>query len=321
MRNFRICLRFLGITGLIILNFASFGHTSVFSSMNIDFLGRGGGTYGLVARPGDIDNVVWNASGLARSPGRLGFAAYMDYLVQTRAGLAGYSGLTEGGMAYGLYLSYLSTGMLNRTGWDDPTGTGDEFSHGEIVLGLSGGTWLTSFFSGGAGVKLARQNTDDVSAGGMFADLSGTARLFPFESDGSMGYEAYSALVVRNLRLLRWGDQGGEPPMNLELGFGAEAPGRVLQAGVSFYFADQGRRQIRAGLTARPGEDFEVRVGYRRRTGTVSDSANDLPWERGLSAGFGVGFGRLWVDYTYEDASPLDNIHRFGIRTIVGSPE
>jgi hypothetical protein len=64
-----------------------------------------------------------------------------------------------------------------------------------------------------------------------------------------------------------------------------------------------------------------MRLGYRRRTGAISDSANDLPWERGLSAGFGVGFGRIWVDYTYEDASPLDNIHRFGIRTIVGSLE
>jgi len=273
----------------------------------------------MVARPGDIDNVVWNASGLARSPGRLGFAAYMDYLVQTKAGIAGYSGITEDGMAYGLYLSYLSTGMLVRTGWDDPTGTGDEFSHGEVVLGLSGGTWLTSFFSGGVGIKLARQNTDDMTAGGMFADLSGTARLFPLGGDGSAtGYEAYSALVVRNLRLFRWGDDGGEPPGNLELGFEVEAPGKVFQTGLSFYFADEGRRQIRAGFTARPAEDFELRVGYRRRTGAMSDSANDLPWERGLSAGFGVGFGRLWVDYTYEDASPLDNIHRFGIRTLVG---
>ncbi|MGD8627611.1 MAG: hypothetical protein PVH52_00885 [bacterium] len=295
--------------------------------MNIDFLGRGGGTFGLVARPGDVDNVVWNASGLADSPGRMGFAAYMDYLVQTRAGMVGYSGLTETGMAYGLYLSYLSTGMLNRTGWDDPTGTGDEFSHGEVVLGLSGGTWLTSFFSGGAGIKLARQNTDDVTAGGMFADLSGTARILPLGSgggakgEGAKGGGAYTALVVRNLRLFRWGDDEGEPPGNLELGFSLEAPGKVLQAGFSFYFAGQGRRQVRAGLTARPSADFEMRLGYRRRTGAISDSANDLPWERGLSAGFGVGFGRIWVDYTYEDASPLDNIHRFGIRTIVGSLE
>jgi hypothetical protein len=311
----------MGIAAAILLSLAPSGYGSVFSSMNIDFLGRGGGTYGLVARPGDVDNVVWNASGLARSPGRLGFAAYTDYLVQTRAGMAGYSGLTGTGMAYGLYLSYLSTGMLNRTGWDDPTGTADEFSHGEVVLGLSGGTWLTSFISGGAGVKLARQNTDDVTAGGMFADLSGTARIFPWKSGGTEGYAAYSALVVRNLRIFRWGDDEGEPPGNLELGLALEAPGREFEAGLSFYFADRGRRQIRAGLTARPAEDFEVRVGYRRRTGAASDEANDMPWERGLSAGFGVGFGRVWVDYTYEDASPLDNIHRFGIRTAFGSPE
>ncbi len=290
--------------------------------MNIDFLGRGGGTCGLVARTGDIDNVLWNASGLARSPGRLGFAAYMDYLVQTKGGIAGYTGLSERGMGYGFYLAYLSTGTVRRTGWDDPTGSGDEFSHGEIVLGLSGGAGLTSYLSGGVGVKLARQNTDDVTAGGMFADLSGTARLFPVgNGHGGNGYEAYSALIVRNLRLFRWGDEGGEPPTNLELGFEMESPGNTFQAGFSFYFADEGHRQIRAGLAARPAKDFELRIGYRRRTGTLSDSANELPWERGLSAGFGVGFGRIWVDYSYEDASPLDNIHRFGIRSLVSPQE
>ena len=314
--------RLLSITWLIIIFFAPSGHATYFSSMNIDVLGRGGGTCGLVACPGDVDNVIWNASGLAESPGRLGFAAYMDYLVDTRAGMVGYTGSAEAGRSYGLYVSYLSTGMVARTGWDDHTGTGDEFSHGEVVFGLSGGTWLTSFFSGGAGIKMARQSADDVIAGGMFADLSGTVRILPLGSgDGASGYEAYSALVLRNLQVFRWGDKDGDSPGNLELGFGLEAPGRAFEAGFSFYFADRDRRQVRAGLTARPAEDFEVRIGYRRRTGKISDSANDLPWERGLSAGFGVGFGRVWVDYTYEDASPLDNIHRFGIRTAVGSPE
>lgn len=322
MRMIDDCWRYLGVFASIFALFAPFCHASAFSSMNIDFLGRGAGTGGLVARSGDIDNVVWNASGLARSPGRLGFAAYMDYLVETKGGIAGYTGLSEDGMAYGLYVSYLSTGTVRRTDWDDPTGSTGEFSHGEIVLGFSGGAGLTSHLSCGAGLKLARQSTDDVTAGGVFTDLSGTARLYPLgNGPNGSGYQAYSALIVRNLRLFRWGDEGGEPPGNLELGFEVEFPGNTFQAGFSFYFADRGRRQIRAGLAARPAEDFELRVGYRRRTGSLSDSGSDLSWERGLTAGFGVAFGRIWVDYSYEDASPLDNIHRFGIRTIFDPSE
>jgi hypothetical protein len=100
-----------------------------------------------------------------------------------------------------------------------------------------------------------------------------------------------------------------------------EVPGQGIDAGLSLYVADEGRREIRAGVAASPAEDFEVRIGYRRRVGAFSDSGSDLPWERGLSAGFGVGLGRVWVDYSYEDASPLDNVHRFGIRFRTGLPE
>ncbi len=319
--------QYSAIHAIFLLVLASFCHASAFSSTNIDFLGRGGGTFGLVARTGDIDNVVWNASGLARSAESQGFAAYMDYLVQTRGGIAGYAGRHGEGLGYGLYMTYLSTGSVQRTAWDDPTGSGGEFTHGELVLGLSGGAGVASFLSLGGGFKAARQSTDDVTAGGMFADLSATARIYPIGGPGrgSDGYRSdyrvYSALVGRNLKILRWGDEGGSPPANLELGFALEAPGDAFKAGLSLYFAEESRRQIRAGLAVRPVEDFELRAGYRRRTGHLSDSANDLPWERGLSAGFSVGFDRVWVDYSFEDSSPLDNIHRFGIRSRTGPPE
>jgi hypothetical protein len=295
---------------------------SSFSALNIDFLGRGGGTYGLVGRNQDIDNVIWNASGLGFGSDETGFGGYMDYIVQLKGGIAGYSSQYQQKGAYGLYMSYLTSGMISRTEWDDPTGgTGDEFSHGEFVFGASGGFRVTSYLSGGVGLKLARQSTDNVSSGGLFGDLSGSARIYPLEAgEPGPGVKAFTTIVFRNLEITRWGEEAGDPPANAELGLAIESPQAAWVGGGSYYVAREGRREVRLGLSAKPSEEFEVRFGYRRRIGDRSDSGAGFPWHRGLSAGFGVGFGKIWVDYTYEDASPLDNIHRFALRAIVGPP-
>jgi hypothetical protein len=75
-----------------------------------------------------------------------------------------------------------------------------------------------------------------------------------------------------------------------------------------------GRREARFGLAAMLSREFEARLGWRRRVGEGSDAAFGFPWQRGLNAGFGVYLGKFWVDYTYEDASPLDAVHRFALR-------
>jgi hypothetical protein len=126
----------------------------------------------------------------------------------------------------------------------------------------------------------------------------------------------YTSYIARNMVLARWGYERGDLPGNSEIGVALEFPGGGLEVGCSFYFAERGRREVRSGVRTRLSEDFEVRVGYRRRTGLISDHANDLPWERGLLAGFGLAFGPVRLDYTFEDASPLDNIHRFAVTTV-----
>jgi hypothetical protein len=314
------CLRLvaLALVCCILTCLASTSQGSSFSVLNIDFIGRGGGTHGLVARTGDIDNVVWNASGLGPLEGDAGFASYMDYLVGIRGGTAGYRGRWRM-LGYGVYLSYLTSGSLTRTVWEDPTGgLGITFTYTEIVLGLAQGLAVLPNLSLGTGLKIARQNVEDDAASGAFADLGATFRIRPGRWWAGSGTSIQATLVTRNLTLGKWGDEAGDAPLNAEVGVVMQAPAGGLTAGVSFYVGRDDRREIRTGFSALLSDEFEVRLGYRRRVGRMGDSAADLPWERGLLGGFGVGFGSVWIDYTFEDASPLDGVHRFGLRVGLG---
>lgn len=313
---------FFALLGGIVSGWMGHCEASTLSALNLDFLGRGGGTAGLAARTGDPDNLYWNASALAFRSGQTGFAGYMDYLVGVQGGTAGYMKSVSRGMGYGLWVSYLSSGSITRTGFDDPTGQrGETFGHTELVSGLSAGRRILPYFSLGISLKIARQDLDDFSTSGLFGDLSMTFKAYSPDPETSSLPRVYTSYVLRNVEMARWEDESGGVPGNSEMGVALDFPDPDMVSGLSLYFADKGRREIRWGVEMALSDEFEVRLGYRRRTGHSSDASADFSWERGLMAGFGLGFGPVRLDYTFEDASPLDNIHRFALSSSQGGTE
>jgi hypothetical protein len=313
----------LVVGGVFIAVLSSFLQVSAspFSGLNIDPLGRGGGTHGLVACAGQTDNLLWNASGLGYSRSSEVAVGYMDYLVTVGGGTACYTGVGKG-LGYGIHASYLSSDTYARTGTNDQVGQGGEtFKYGDIVLGVSAGRQLLPWVAVGTGIKFARYELADVAGSGLAADLSGTVRLYPLHGAGEPRTTVFVSAVTRNLALATWQADESDMPRHSEIGLGLGFPGNGLVTGLSAFLGENGRREMRFGLTAMPSREFEIRLGYRRRVGKFSDAANDLAWERGILAGFGIGFGRFWVDYTFEDASPLDNIHRFALRAKLAHAE
>jgi len=287
---------------------------ATFSCLNVDFLGSGGALQGLIARPGRADNTFWNPSGLAGLEVSRGvaFAGYMDYLAGTRGATAGYAWSARPGRGFGAYISYLSAGSIPLSTWNDPVGGDESFGYGEVAVGFSGGGAVGRRLRAGAGLKVDRENLDDLTTSGAFLDLSASVRLAG-SSGASLSPEAYLGAAARNITLGKWGTGAETAPVATEFGLAAVLPSGTC-AGVSVLAGGEGRREVRVGLAALLSGEFEARLGWRRRIGTGSDSAYGLPWQRGLTAGFGVGLGKFWLDYTYEDASPLDAIHRFGLR-------
>ncbi|MGD9400762.1 MAG: hypothetical protein PVF95_00685 [bacterium] len=309
-------LRILGI--LVIAAFPSACWSSSFSAANIGMLPGAAPTQAYVSEVPELNDFWWNPAGLGYLDRVEVAGGYMDYLTSLKGGLAGFGAPTGRGWSYDVYISYLSTGQVTRTDFNDPTGgEGETFTFGELMGGFAAGMRLHDRLSAGAGLKFAREQLDADFRTGVLADVGGAFRLY---GGGARGLSAYVSAVGRNMIIAQDGDGGGSPA-GLEAGFSlAGSGGTPFSGGVSYYIGQRGVREVRSGVIGLISEDFRVRAGYRRRVGENSDSQAGFSWLRGLTAGFGVRFGKFWLDYTYEDSSPLDAIHRFGVTFTGTSP-
>lgn len=285
-----------------------------FSAANIGMLPGAAPTQAYVSEVDDLNDFWWNPAGLAYL-GRTELAGgYMDYLATLKGGLIGFGTPARRSWAYDLYVSYLSTGQVDRTDFDDPTGgAGESFSFGEFVGGFAAGMKLHEAVAAGAGLKLAREQLDSDFRTGILTDLGASFRVYGGEAWPGGGMAAYVSAAAKNLLIYQDGENG-QSPASLEVGVSLAGAGSTpLSGGVSFYAGQRGVREVRAGLVGLLSKEFRARLGYRRRVGENSDSSAGFSWIRGLTAGFGIRFGGVWIDYTYEDSSPLDAIHRFGL--------
>jgi hypothetical protein len=310
-------LRILGFFALLAMPAACV--PSTFSAANIGMLPGAAPSQAYVGEVPDLNDFWYNPAGLAYLKRTEAAGAYMDYLTSLKGGMAGFAAPGGRLWGYALDISYLSTGQVARTDFDDPTGgEGASFSFGELMGGISLGAALRHDLAAGAGLKFAREQTDEDFRTGLLADAGAAYRLYADRAWPARGFAAYATALARNILIVD--DGGAASPAGFEAGVSlATAGATALSAGLSFYMGQRGVREVRAGLVALLSEDFRARLGYRRRVGENSDSAAGFSWVRGLTAGFGVRFGTLWLDYTYEDSSPLDAIHRFGITFAAGA--
>jgi len=285
-----------------------------FSAANIGMLPGAAPTQAYVSEVADLNDFWWNPAGLAYLERVEIAGGYMDYLTSLKGGLAGFGSPTRRGWAYDFYLSYLSTGQVDRTDFDDPTGgVGETFTFGELVGGFSAGMKLHGRVAAGVGLKFAREQLDADFKTGVLADFGASFRVYGGEAWPGDGLAAYLSAVAKNLLIFEDGDDG-RSPAGLAVGASLAGAGDVpFSGGFSFYMGQMGVREVRAGVVGLLSKEFRARLGYRRRVGENSDASAGFSWVRGLTAGFGIRFGKVWVDYTYEDSSPLDAIHRFGL--------
>lgn len=287
---------------------------STFSAANIGMLPGAAPTQAYVSEVADLNDFWWNPAGLGYVRRTEVAGGYMDYLASLKGGMAGLGGPAGRDWGYNVYLSYLSTGQLDRTDFDDPTGgRGGTFTFGELVGGLSAGVNLRKAVSAGASLKFAREQLDGDFKTGVLVDLGATLRVYAGLDWPVGGRAAYFSAVAKNMLLAQDADDS-ESPASLEAGVSVAGAGATpYSGGFSFYLGRRGLREVRAGIVGMLSDEFRARLGYRRRVGENSDSSAGFSWIRGLTAGFGVRFGKVWIDYTYEDGSPLDAIHRFGL--------
>lgn len=126
------------------------------------YLGMGSASMALV---NDVQSIYWNPSGLTSIRNYSAVASQLNWLAGIQYGAGAIAKNFRGLGVVGLSFSYLSSGDMEVTTYDQQEGTGETFKYTDLMLGVSWARKLTDHFSFGTTVKLVVEDygiKDDV---------------------------------------------------------------------------------------------------------------------------------------------------------------
>lgn len=294
-------------------------------------MGMGGA---FVSISNDASSLYWNAAGIADADKYQAMVIHSEWIAETNFDYAGLV-LPMGQFGtIGLSFTSLSmSDMMVRT-VEQPEGTGEYFSAGDIAVGVSYARNLTDRFSIGFTAKYIQQSIWHMQASA-FAFDGGT--LFRTDLLGGMTIGASISNFGTSMQLqgrdaryfIRVDDtkQGSNDRIPTDIEMNSWELPLMFQIGVSTYALNAENYKMLIGVDAvHPTDDYEsVAVGgeftffntVALRGGYKNLFLKDN--EGGLSLGVGVNSKMLFsdafvsFDYAYHDFGRLQNVHYFSI--------
>lgn len=279
-------------------------------------LGTRGAAMGgaFIATADDPSAAWWNPACLVRVPGMQVQVTHTEWLEDIRYEAGAVTREFPGLGTFALQFGLLSSGEMDVTTVEQPGGTGETFTCGDIVAGLTFSRMLTDRFSTGLTLKYIRESWDDVSASGLAVDL-GTLYNTGFRTLRiGMTVQHFGGELTPDGEYTTW-NSGSDSlksympyslPMTFKLGMAMDVIDRGphrLTVEVDGIHPNDNVEQVGVGAEYWFNGLVALRGGYRINTD-----------EEGLTAGAGfripVGGKTIALDYAYADFNRLDMVHR-----------
>jgi opacity protein-like surface antigen len=273
----------------------------------------------------DITSFYWNPSGLAKMYSREAFFNHVDWIADVSMEHAGFAmNITDFG-TLGAFISVLSMGDEMVRTVEQPEGTGELFSAGSMLIGISFARSLTEDFSIGVNAKFIREyiwNESDAT----FAFDIGTMYTIPFLNKFTIAasisnFGSKMRLEGRDIRSTQRVGEGDanlietnleldsyDLPLLFRIGVAMDAvkdQNNRLTLAVDAIHPNDHYEHLNTGLEYSWNELFFIRGGYK--------SLFERDGEQGLSFGVGINYRliesvRVKVDYAYQDFGRLSNV-------------
>ena len=285
-------------------------------------IGMGGA---FTALADDINAMYWNPAGLSRMNSKEAFFNHVDWIMDVKMENAGFALDVADLGTLGAFISVMSMDDMPVRTLQQPEGTGELFSAGSIVIGLSYARNLTEEFSIGFNAKYVREHIWNESAKTFAIDI-GTQYIIPFLNEFRLGASISNFgpkmkmsgrdiiqtttvgsgegnLINTDLQLEEF-----ELPLLFRIGIAVDAiktlDSRLTIAADAIHPNDNSE-YVNTGLEYTWNEIFFIRGGYK--------SLFEEDGEQGFTVGAGINYRvleafKVKIDYAYQDFGRLKNV-------------
>jgi len=291
-------------------------------------LGMGGA---FVSIADDATAMYWNPGGIARLEKSEFVFMHSNWLADIQFDYVGLV-LTMGNLgSFGINFTAMTMDEMDITTEYEPEGTGETFSAGSFVAGLSYGRNLTDNFSIGATVKYISENIWNSTANGMAIDI-GTLFITPFN-----GITLGASISNFGQKMQILGDDllvqkdidasiaGNNESVNAYLATDRFDLPLTMRIGVSKKFIDNNYNRLVLSIDGlHPNDNTEsVNIGAEYTTfrnivairgGVKSLGMKDREEKYTIGTGVNYFLGggrRIKIDYAFQQFVHLKNIHQF----------
>lgn len=293
-------------------------------------IGMGGA---FTASADDINAMYWNPAGIARMHSSEAYFNHIDWILDVKLDYAGFALDVSDLGTIGGFISVMSMDEMPVRTLQQPEGTGELFSAGSIVIGISYARNLTEEFSIGFNAKYIGEHIWNETAKTFALDV-GTQYVIPFLNEFRLGASIsnfgpkmkMSGRDIIQTTIVGSGDGNlintdlqldeFELPLLFRIGLAVDAiktaENRLTLAADAIHPNDNSE-YVNAGLEYTWNETFFIRSGYK--------SLFEQDGEQGFTFGAGVNYRvfdsfKIKVDYAYQDFGRLKNVQyiSLGIR-------
>lgn len=289
-----------------------------------------GGAYSTMEA--DINSIYWNPAGIAKIDNRAASFCHVNWIMDVNYDFAAFTSQLADFGTVGVFASVISMDDMPVRTVEEPLGTGEYFSAGSLLVGLSYARNLTDNFALGFNVKYVREHIWNEAASGVAVDI-GTIYSIPILNGFRIGasisnFGTKLKMQGRDLMLIsKVGPGQGnllntdyevdeyELPLTMRIGVAIDplkTDEHKVTVAVDAIHPNDNKEYVNAGAEYSWNSIIFVRGGYK--TLFMKDS------EEGLTLGFGLKYRiidmvKLNMDYAYQDFGRLKNVHylSFGV--------
>lgn len=293
--------------------------------------GMGGAFVGLV---NDASALYWNVGGIAALTQYEAILVHTDWIADTKFDYAGLI-ITLGDLGnLGLSFTSLSMGDMKVRTVEQPEGTGENFSAGDIAVGISYARHLTDRFSVGVTAKYIKQSIWHMSssafaidAGTLFrTDLLGGLTIgavmsnfgTPMRLEGRDSRyfirvdetkQGSNERIPVNIELDSW-----DLPLHFQIGVSTQAfkyDNYELVVSADALVPNNDYQSLNVGAQFSFMDFFSIRGGYNSLL--LQDAEGGLSFGAGVNSKMLLSTATVNFDYAFRDFGRLKNVHNFSI--------